>query len=124
DTGRNFAAGMSGGVAYVYDPDESFADRANTGMVTLHESLDDSDEAMLRRLVENHAAHTGSDRAEALLEDWSATVGDFVKVMPDAYHEAIAEHGREDVRDSLPESATAVDPGESREGVEYVSSDD
>ncbi|MFC4358762.1 glutamate synthase large subunit [Halobium salinum] len=125
DTGRNFAAGMSGGVAYVYDPDGEFPEKANTGMVTLHERLDESDEAMLRRLVENHAAHTGSDRAADLLDDWSSAVGDFVKVMPDAYHEAIEEHGREDVRESLPESAAPVEPGEEgREGVEYVSGDD
>jgi glutamate synthase (NADPH/NADH) large chain len=126
DTGRNFAAGMSGGVAYVHDPEGEFPERANTGMVTLHDSLDESDEAMLRRLVENHVAHTGSERASELLNDWAASAGDFVKVMPDAYHEAIEEHGREDVRESLPEPASALDPGDGREGegVEYVSSDD
>jgi glutamate synthase (NADPH/NADH) large chain len=128
DTGRNFAAGMSGGVAYVHDPEGEFPERANTGMVTLHDSLDESDEAMLRRLVENHVAHTGSERASELLDDWAASAGDFVKVMPDAYHEAIEEHGREDVRESLPEPASALDPGDGREGegvgVEYVSSDD
>jgi glutamate synthase (NADPH/NADH) large chain len=116
DTGRNFAAGMSGGVAYVYDPDGDFEGRANTGMVTIHRDLDESDETMLRRLVENHAEYTDSDRAAALLEDWGTEVLNFTKVMPDAYAEVIAEESREDVRTTLPEPAskagrTEVDAG-------------
>ena len=108
DTGRNFAAGMSGGVAYVYDPDEEFEAKANTGMVSLSEDLDDSDEAMLRRLVENHAEYTDSDRAARLLDDWASVVEDFVKVMPDAYAGIIDEREDADVRRELPESASAA----------------
>ena len=108
DTGRNFAAGMSGGVAYVYDEDGTFPERANTGMVTLGDDLDDSDRRMLRRLVENHRAHTDSDRAAELLEDWEAALSNFVKVMPDAYAGIIAENEEEDVRRAVPESATPV----------------
>ncbi|ELZ86547.1 glutamate synthase [NADPH] large chain [Haloferax elongans ATCC BAA-1513] len=108
ETGRNFAAGMSGGVAYVYDPDDEFAAKANTGMVTLEDDLDESDEAMLTRLVENHLAYTDSDRAAELLDDWDAALGDFVKVMPDAYAAVIEEDARQDVRSELPESAGAV----------------
>jgi glutamate synthase (NADPH/NADH) large chain len=102
ETGRNFAAGMSGGVAYVYDPDDEFATKANTEMVTLSDELTDKDEAMLRRLVENHAAYTDSDRAEWMLDDWAAVSSAFVRVMPDAYAEVIEERARADVRDDLP----------------------
>jgi glutamate synthase (NADPH/NADH) large chain len=111
ETGKNFAAGMSGGVAYVYDPDDEFARKANTGMVSLEETLDDSDEAMLRRLVENHAEYTDSDRAAWMLDDWAEVRTQFVKVMPDAYAEVIAERARDDVRTELPKeaSASAVD---------------
>jgi len=106
ETGRNFAAGMSGGIAYVYDPDGDFEERANEGMVTIHHDLEESDEAMLRRMVENHAAYTDSDRAATLLEDWGTEVLNFTKVMPDAYAEVIAEESREDVRTDLPEPAS------------------
>ncbi|WP_318570402.1 glutamate synthase large subunit [Salinigranum marinum] len=111
ETGKNFAAGMSGGVAYVYDPDGEFERLANTGMVTLDETLEESDEAMLRRLVENHAKYTDSDRAAWMLDDWGRVREQFVKVMPDAYAEVIAERARDDVRNDLPDeaSATAVD---------------
>jgi glutamate synthase (NADPH/NADH) large chain len=122
DTGRNFAAGMSGGIAYVYDPDDEFERKANTGMVTLADTLDPADEAMLRRLVENHAEYTGSDRAAEMLSEWTAVVEDFVKVMPDAYAEVIAEESREDVRDELPPAATERAAGEVERGT--VSGDD
>ena len=107
ETGKNFAAGMSGGVAYVYDPDDSFEDRANTGMVTLIGGLDSKDRDMITRLVENHAAYTDSERAQELLEDWDEQVENFTKVMPDAYAEVIAERDRDDVRNQLPEAADA-----------------
>ncbi|EMA41023.1 glutamate synthase (ferredoxin) [Halobiforma nitratireducens JCM 10879] len=120
-TGKNFAAGMSGGVAYVYDPDGEFADRANTGMVSLHDDLEDADERMLRRLVENHVAYTGSERGERLLENWERTLECVVKVMPDAYHEAITEQGSDDVRNELPE--TPETPVEA-DATEFAASDD
>jgi glutamate synthase (ferredoxin) len=117
DTGKNFAAGMSGGVAYVLDDDGDFRDHANTEMVTLYDDLDPSDERMLRRLLENHAAYTGSDRAESLLDEWETARGRFVKVMPDAYANVISGEGRADVRDSPPEPAPGVDPGSSSAAV-------
>jgi len=113
DTGRNFAAGMSGGVAYVYDPDDEFAPKTNKGMVSLEDTLDGSDRQMLRRLVENHAAYTDSDRAAWMLDDWGEVVSDFVKVMPDAYAEVIEERARDDVRKELPPAATATAVGDS-----------
>ncbi|GAB7091296.1 glutamate synthase large subunit [Halorubrum luteum] len=123
DTGRNFAAGMSGGIAYVYDPDDRFADRVNRGMVSTSETLEERDEAMLRRLVENHRAYTGSDRAAELLDDWPSAVDDFVRVFPDAYAEVITEGRGADVRDELPDPAEArADTG--TEPIEGVSGDD
>ncbi|MEF8838994.1 MAG: glutamate synthase large subunit [Haloarculaceae archaeon] len=105
-TGKNFAAGMSGGVAYVYDPADTFEDRANTGMVTLFDGLEPLDRDMLTRLVENHAAYTDSARAAELFEDWEAEIENFTKVMPDAYAEVIEERERDDVRTELPDPAT------------------
>ncbi|HZU72852.1 MAG TPA: glutamate synthase large subunit [Acidimicrobiales bacterium] len=83
-TGRNFGAGMSGGVAYVYDRDATFASRLNTEMVDL-DPLDDDDRSRLRELVECHHAATGSTVAERLLAGWAIEVGRFVKVMPQDY---------------------------------------
>ncbi|WP_200530506.1 glutamate synthase large subunit [Halorubrum sp. LN27] len=123
DTGRNFAAGMSGGVAYVYDPDNRFDDRVNRGMVSVSETLDESDERMLRRLVENHHAYTNSDRAAELLDDWTAALDDFVRVFPDAYAEVIAEGKGADVREEPPEPAAAV-PGAESDATGQASSDD
>ena len=105
DTGKNFAAGMSGGVAYVWDPEGDFPSKCNTEMVRLEDTLAEKDERALRRLVENHATYTDSERALALVDDWEAVREQFVKVMPEAYSEAIAERPEDDVRASLPGSA-------------------
>lgn len=83
-TGRNFAAGMSGGIAYVLDRDGSFASKCNMEMIALEE-LTDEDEAALKALVAEHAERTDSDIAEALLADWSTALSQFVKVMPVDY---------------------------------------
>jgi len=123
DTGRNFAAGMSGGIAYVYDPDNRFNDRVNRGMVSVSETLDDADERMLRRLIENHRAYTDSERAADLLGDWEAALDDFVRVFPDAYADVIAEGIGDDVRDEPPAPAAAV-PGGDADATGQVSGDD
>ncbi|PSP65672.1 glutamate synthase subunit alpha, partial [Halobacteriales archaeon QH_8_67_27] len=104
-TGKNFAAGMSGGVAYVYDPDGDFARKANTGMVSVEPMLDELDREMLTRLVENHAAYTDSERAAALLADWDDELAHFTKVLPDAYAEIIEDDETADVRTELPDPA-------------------
>jgi glutamate synthase (NADPH/NADH) large chain/glutamate synthase (ferredoxin) len=80
-TGRNFAAGMSGGIAYVLDVDGGFRRRCNTQLVGF-DPLEDDDAALLHRLVSEHAARTGSELAARLLADWEATLARFVKVMP------------------------------------------
>jgi glutamate synthase (NADPH) large chain len=83
-TGRNFAAGMSGGIAYVYDPKQGFAASVNYEMVEL-EPLELDDRVWLQETVERHRELTGSMIAERLLHDWEAEVGRFRKVMPRDY---------------------------------------
>jgi glutamate synthase (NADPH/NADH) len=90
-TGRNFAAGMSGGVAYVLDVDGLFHKRCNMELVGL-ESLDDTREvAELKELIEKHQRLTRSALAERLLVDWDATVRKFVKIIPHDYKRALME---------------------------------
>jgi glutamate synthase (NADPH) large chain len=90
-TGRNFAAGMSGGIAYVYDVDNRFATRANTELVDLEPVTDDDDDE-LRGLIAEHAQRTGSLVARNLLADWQKGGRDrFVKVMPRDYKRALRE---------------------------------
>jgi glutamate synthase (NADPH/NADH) large chain len=119
ETGRNFAAGMSGGIAYVYDPDGKFPERCNTAMVVLeaiapadpdaaadpgqpHQlsvSAEDSgmgyllafDDERLRILIERHRLLTDSENAQALLDNWQTTPGNFVKVVPRDYRRALLE---------------------------------
>ena len=106
-TGRNFAAGMSGGVAYVYNEDGLFDKRCNTAMVSMEKVLDEktqaaeipqalwhrgqSDEAQLKKLLEDHHRWTGSKRARALLDNWTEARGKFVKVFPNEYKRALGE---------------------------------
>jgi len=106
-TGRNFAAGMSGGVAYVYDADGTFASRCNTAQVALDKVLPaaeqektmdlaiwhqgQTDEALLKKLIEDHHRWTGSLRARDILDNWSEARGRFVKVFPNEYKRALGE---------------------------------
>jgi glutamate synthase (NADPH/NADH) large chain len=123
ETGKNFAAGMSGGVAYVLDRAGDFEEKVNHGMVSTSRDLDEKDRRMLRRLIENHVAHTDSDRANYVLEHWEEELAKFVKVMPDAYAAVIAEREDADVRNEPPEPAGVADAtGADDQGV--VSTDD
>jgi len=114
-TGRNFAAGMSGGIAYVYDEDGQFAKRCNTAMVTMEKVLTtaeqnvamsvglwhrgQSDEAQLRKLLEEHNRWTGSKRARELLDNWESSRLKFVKVFPLEYKRALGElHARKEAQ--------------------------
>jgi glutamate synthase (NADPH/NADH) large chain len=112
-TGRNFAAGMSGGIAYVYDPEGEFAQKCNTAMVALDSVLSSAeqeakvdqsiwhaavrggvrqtDEAILKGMIERHFKHTGSTRARNLLDNWAAARSKFVKVFPSEYKRALGE---------------------------------
>jgi glutamate synthase (ferredoxin) len=89
-TGRNFAAGMSGGVAYVLDEDGSFKSRCNLGMVEL-DPLDERDLATVRTLIERHREYTQSAVAERILSGWKEMAGRFVKVMPVEYRQVLAK---------------------------------
>jgi glutamate synthase (NADPH/NADH) large chain len=116
ETGRNFAAGMSGGVAYVYDPAQKFPLLCNAAMVDLERidptvggdegrpsqlspSVDNSgmgdmlshDAERLRILIERHLLHTGSRQAARILETWDASLGQFWKVMPRDYRRALTD---------------------------------
>jgi glutamate synthase (NADPH) large chain len=90
-TGRNFAAGMSGGIAYVLDEDGGFSSRCNTGTVDL-EAVDAPDDlAEVRSLIERHLEYTGSTVAARVLGDWDAVLKKFVKVMPRDYARVLRE---------------------------------
>jgi glutamate synthase (NADPH/NADH) large chain len=84
ETGRNFAAGMSGGIAFVFDGNKTFPKNCNMEMVLL-DTLEDEDEQLLRKMIERHFHLTGSDLAEKMLNSWSTSFSKFVKVMPIDY---------------------------------------
>jgi glutamate synthase domain-containing protein 2/glutamate synthase domain-containing protein 3 len=106
-TGRNFAAGMSGGIAYVYDSDHRFASRCNTDLVDL-DPLSDGDEPELRALIAEHAQRTGSLVARNVLAQWERARERFIKVMPRDYKRALAEAAS---AAAGPLTGEGVDPG-------------
>ncbi len=83
-TGRNFAAGMSGGVAYVLDESGDFSIHCNQEMVDL-EQLSDSDTQEIKAMIENHVEYTDSDKGKRVLADWNNNVSKFIRVMPKDY---------------------------------------
>ena len=132
--GRNFAAGMSGGIAYVLDEEGDFTQRCNLAMVELEpipeedhaaaaagtsgelethgkvqiDHVGGSDDAMLKSLVQSHLLYTGSDRARVILENWTAYLPKFVKVMPLEYRRALAEMAGDPARHGEPAAPTEV----------------
>jgi glutamate synthase (NADPH/NADH) large chain/glutamate synthase (ferredoxin) len=123
-TGRNFAAGMSGGLAYVWDEDGLFAQRCNTAMVSMDPVLTASeqeaaqpkaiwhrgqaDEPQLKKLLEDHHRWTGSKRARDILDNWVTARGKFVKVFPNEYKRALGEiNARQAVDTSSSQKALA-----------------
>jgi glutamate synthase (NADPH/NADH) large chain len=103
NTGQNFAAGMSGGVAYVYDEDGLFNKRCNPSMVSLEkvetkeaqvkvpQHLNQPDEVILKTLIEKHFKYTNSERAKFILDNWDKVRIQFIKVMPNEYRRALNE---------------------------------
>jgi len=91
EAGRNFAAGMSGGIAYVWDNSGDFSTRCNMGTVELENVQDETDITELKELVEKHLQYTGSEVARRLLEDWASSLGRFIKVMPTDYKRVLEE---------------------------------
>ena len=90
-TGRNFAAGMSGGLAYVYDDDGTFAERVNPNMTNQLEAPDESDLIYLQDVIAEHARRTDSPVAARMLEEWDYIGPKFVKVFPADYKRVLAE---------------------------------
>ncbi len=109
-TGRNFAAGMSGGVAYVWDPDGTFPARCNLGTVELDPVEDDEDISELREMIELHQEYTRSRVAAGVLADWPDVLDQFVKVMPTDYKRVLAERRKhdEEMEAELHEDETGV----------------
>ncbi len=95
-TGVNFAAGMSGGIAYVYDETGLFDDRCNLGMVDLELVTDPNDQLELKTMIERHVTYTGSRRGRHILENWEAHLPYFVKVFPTDYKRALGRLSQED----------------------------
>ncbi|MEC7177213.1 MAG: glutamate synthase subunit alpha, partial [Pseudomonadota bacterium] len=105
ETGRNFAAGMSGGIAYVLDENDAFESKCNMSMVelesidatmtnelsNLRENMSGNDAERLYKLLENHARYTNSAKAKTILADWDNWLPKFVKVMPSEYRRALKE---------------------------------
>ncbi len=105
-TGVNFAAGMSGGVAYVYDENELFDTKCNLDMVDLESVVEPKDVKELQQLIESHFRHTGSVRAKFILDNWQTQLPFFVKVMPIDYKLVLERMAEEEVRDGETISAT------------------
>ncbi|MCG3110511.1 MAG: glutamate synthase large subunit [Candidatus Manganitrophus sp. SB1] len=94
-TGRNFAAGMSGGVAFVYNEDGAFERRCNLSMVELDPVRDKKDQLLLKGLIEKHLAYTGSEKAKKILAQWEWALPKFVRVMSVEYKKVLEQRARQ-----------------------------
>jgi glutamate synthase (NADPH) large chain len=99
-TGKNFAAGMSGGIAYVFDPEQTLKELYNPEMVEL-EIMDDQDKAAVYTMIEKHFQYTKSDPADWVLENWELASGMFVKVMPKDYKAALMKKQNEKITEKI-----------------------
>ena len=104
-TGRNFAAGMSGGEAYVLDEAGNFPSLCNQEMVDLEKVETEADQVILRLLLEEHRQRTGSTNAARVLDNWDAMLPKFVKVMPRDYKRVLAERRARAEREALQTTA-------------------
>jgi glutamate synthase (NADPH/NADH) large chain len=100
-TGRNFAAGMSGGMAFVYDDDQTFRARCNRAMVELQPLSDDSDVWLVQKLLDDHQRYTGSTLAKRILDNWEAVVESFIKIMPIEYKRVLQERRAKAEREAV-----------------------
>jgi glutamate synthase (ferredoxin) len=107
-TGRNFAAGMSGGIAYVLDEHGDFRSHVNTQMVDLEGVVEPAEAASLRRLIENHLERTSSSRARQVLDGWDEWLPKFVKVIPRDYRRMLAAIARAEEQGLVGEEAIMV----------------
>jgi glutamate synthase (NADPH/NADH) large chain len=91
EIGKNFAAGMSGGIAYIYDKNKKLSQRINKGSVDLDKIETDADEAEVKAMIENYVKYTGSKEAQEMLSNWQSAKADFIKVMPVDYKRVLKE---------------------------------
>ncbi len=99
-TGINFAAGMSGGFAFVLDEDQLFDTKCNLEMVDVEPVLDEKDRALLLKLIQNHVKYTRSEHASRILRDWTEMLPQFVKVMPIDYRKALERLKKAEAKES------------------------
>ena len=105
-TGRNFGAGMSGGIAFVYDAEGDFHIRFNDGMADLEPVVDRDDIITLKGLIEEHHSHTGSGPAARILADWNLALSKFKKIMPRDYRRVLQERRMRGLEDREPEAVS------------------
>ena len=104
-TGRNFAAGMSGGIAYVYDPDNTFVDRCNLEMVLLERIEDAAEDQQVKRMIEQHVQYTDSELGQRILEQWEQARSQFVRVIPKDYKRMLEQIAKVEARGLTGEAA-------------------
>jgi glutamate synthase (NADPH/NADH) large chain len=113
-TGVNFGAGMSGGIAYVWDPHQRFAAGCNLETVGLEHVSNAEDQAELKGLIERHHAFTGSEVADRLLADWDQSLTQFVKVMPSDFKRVLQEQKARQAAALLTQQTASGEPANSR----------
>jgi glutamate synthase (NADPH/NADH) large chain len=96
NTGVNFAAGMSGGVAFVYDENQLFDTRCNLDMVDVEPVIEDQDKEVLKNLIERHIQYTDSKIGQSIMDSWDESLPLFVKVMPLDYKKALEKIKQEE----------------------------
>jgi len=89
EVGRNFGAGMSGGIAFVYDKDKTFKNKCNADGLNFDPVESSEDIAILKELIQNHYSATQSSQAQRILENWDTVLPQFVKVLPEEYKQAL-----------------------------------
>jgi glutamate synthase (NADPH/NADH) large chain len=100
ETGKNFAAGMSGGVAYIYDPNKKFEPNFNNDMADI-EGLEEEDYEVIRRLVREHFRFTASQSALDILQNWNQLRGHFIKVMPRDYKTVLQKRKQKELAEKV-----------------------
>jgi glutamate synthase domain-containing protein 3 len=115
-TGRNFAAGMSGGIAFVLDEFGELEQQCNTGLVELHQLTDSAHRHLLRELVERHARYTGSARAKRELGQWERAQRHFIAVVPTEYRKALERQADADAANVIHLGRRGLAIGEARHG--------
>ncbi|CAA7267905.1 unnamed protein product [Cyclocybe aegerita] len=120
-TGRNFAAGMSGGIAYVLDTAHTFASKVNMEMVELGKVTDPREIAALRSLIEDHRHYTGSEVADRVLHDFHHLLPLFVRVMPLDYKRVLEEQAARDKEEKLRQSVIDLIPSRTASQVDLAS---